>query len=63
MHHYDQDRNARERLTDSPYYQSCVDFCAKWDQTSFDPDYQSQNLKYFIPMVKKIFARKPDSHV
>ena len=63
MHHYDQDRNARERLTDSPYYQSCVDFCAKWDQTSFDPDYQSHNLEYFIPMVKNIFARTPDSHV
>lgn len=63
MHHYEQDRNARDRLINSPYYQSCVDFCAKWDQASFDPDYQSRNLEYFVPMVRRIFARTPDSHV
>ena len=29
MQHYDQDRNSRDALIDSPHYQACVDFCAQ----------------------------------
>ena len=56
-----QDRNAREAFADHPYYQACVDFCAKWDQTSFDPDYDSHSLEYFEPQVRALFAREPKS--
>lgn len=59
MHHYDQDRNARDQLRDHPHYQACVDFCALWDQPSFDPDYTTQPLDHFIPLIRKIFSRKP----
>lgn len=58
-HHYGWDRNAREAHRDSPYYRSCADFCERWDQSSFDPDYESDPLESFAPLVREIFARKP----
>ena len=54
FHHIGGDRNARERYKDHPFYQDCVDFCEKWDQTFFDPDYPTQPLEYFEPMVRKV---------
>ena len=57
-HHYGWDRNAREEFKDHPFYASCADFCERWDQSSFDPDYQAHDLTYFEPMVKQVFARK-----
>ena len=56
FHHIGGDRNARERYKDHPFYQDCVDFCEKWDQTSFDPDYPTQSLEYFEPMVRKVLT-------
>ena len=61
MHHYDEDRNTRDKFKDHEYYQDCVDFCSNWDQLSFDPDYKTKPLEYFIPMVEEIFSRKPYS--
>ena len=60
--HLGGNRNKREKYKDHKYYQATVDFCEKYDQVSFDPNYQSFSLKHFEPMVKKIFARKPYSH-
>lgn len=56
-HHYGRDRNGREQFRDHPWYQACKDFCAKWDQCSFDPDYPSEPLKTFEPLLRKIFSR------
>ena len=56
FHHIGGDRNARERYKDHPFYQDCVDFCEKWDQTSFDPDYPTQPLEYFETMVLKVLT-------
>lgn len=58
-HHYGWNPNERERFKDSPYYQSCVDFCERWDQSSFDPDYEMDSLESFRPAVQRVFARKP----
>ena len=63
MHHYDEDRDSRNRYKDHPYYQATVAFCANWDQNCFDPDYPSKPLEHFAPMVRNIFARKPTSFV
>lgn len=57
-HHYGWNQHEREKFKDSPYYQSCVDFCERWDQSSFDPDYPTQPLAHFIPRIKEVFARK-----
>jgi predicted HD phosphohydrolase len=55
------DPDAREKYKDHPYFQACVDFCANWDQPSFDPDYESRPLEYFEPMLRALFAREPSS--
>lgn len=57
-HFYDWDRNARDTHKDHPCYQTCVDFCERWDQSSFDPGYDSEPLDFFAPMVREVFARK-----
>ncbi len=57
-HHYNWDRNARDRFRDHPCFETCAAFCERWDQASFDPDYGSQPLEHFEPMVRQVFARK-----
>ena len=61
-HHLGGDRNARDKFKDHKYYQDTVDFCEKYDQSSFDHNYKSMYLEEFEPMVKKIFDRKPFYH-
>jgi len=59
VHHLGGDRNARERYRDHPWYAACAHFCAQWDQCSFDPDYSSEPLGFFEPLVRRIFGRTP----
>ena len=58
-HHLGGDKNKRDKYKNHKYYQDCVDFCEKYDQISFDPNYESYSLDFFKPIVKKIFERKP----
>ena len=60
-HHLGGDRYARDRFRDHPWYQDAVDFCHRWDQRAFDPDYESLPLEFFEPMVRRVFAREPFS--
>jgi len=60
-HHFGEDRNARDKYIDHAWYQDAVDFCHRWDQSSFDPEYKSLPLEFFEPMVRRIFAREPFS--
>lgn len=55
------DRNMRDRFKDSPHFQRCAEFCHKYDQAAFDPDYQSEPLEFFEPMVERVFARPKNS--
>lgn len=57
-HHYGWDKDARDRFKAHPCWQSCADFCERWDQSSFDPDYAYEPLEVFEPMVREVFARK-----
>ncbi|MGA2709047.1 MAG: HD domain-containing protein [Steroidobacteraceae bacterium] len=57
VHHLGGDRNARDRFLDHPWYQACKDFCANWDQCSFDPDYPTEPMQTFEPLVRRIFTR------
>ncbi|HTW27419.1 MAG TPA: HD domain-containing protein [Acetobacteraceae bacterium] len=57
--HYGWDPEERERYRDSPYFNSCVDFCERWDQASFDGSYPNEPLETFAPMVRTVFARTP----
>ena len=60
-HYMGGDRHARDRYIDHPWYQDAVDFCHRWDQSSFDPEYDSLSLEFFEPMVRRVFAREPYS--
>ena len=57
-HHYGWDRNARDTFRDHPCFETCAAFCERWDQSSFDPDYEAEPLERFVPMVEEVFARK-----
>ena len=57
-HHYGWDKDARDRFKGHPCWQSCADFCERWDQSSFDPDYDYEPLEFFEPMVREVFSRK-----
>lgn len=57
-HHYNWDRNARDRFRDHPCFDTCAAFCERWDQASFDPGYPSMPLEHFEPRVREVFARK-----
>lgn len=58
-HYYGENPNVRDRFKDHPWYQSCADFCERYDQASFDPDYPTPALEHFEPMMRRIFARRP----
>lgn len=58
FHHLGQDRDARDRFRGHPCFEMTADFCERWDQVSFDPDYDSEPLETFEPMVRRLFARE-----
>ncbi|MGB1390098.1 MAG: HD domain-containing protein [Paracoccaceae bacterium] len=51
------DQNKRDRHQGHPYFDDNVVFCERWDQASFDPDYDDLPLEFFAPMVREVFAR------
>jgi len=57
-HHYGWNRHEREKYADSPHFATCAGFCERWDQSSFDPDYKSESLDAFVPMIERVFSRK-----
>ena len=60
-HHLGGNRHKRDKYKGHKYYNDCINFCEKYDQCSFDPNYKSYSLEKFKPMVRRIFARKPYS--
>ena len=55
-HHLGGDRNARDRFKDHPWYDDAVEFCERYDQNCFDPDYDTLPLSFFEPMLRRVFA-------
>ena len=58
-HYIGGDRNAREQFRDHPWFDTCVEFCEKYDQNAFDENYDTLPIEFFEPMVERIFAREP----
>lgn len=56
-HHVGGDRHARDRFADHPWSRLCAEFCARWDQTSFDPDFPIHDLDSFADDVRHVFDR------
>ena len=51
------DPEERRRYEAEPWYEMATRFTDEWDQTSFDPDYDSFPLAHFEPMLHRVFAR------
>lgn len=51
------DKTLREQFRDHPDFGYVEEFCAKYDQNSFDPAFESMPLEAFEPMVRNVMAR------
>ncbi|MEO0329022.1 MAG: peptidase [Pseudomonadota bacterium] len=54
------DQHKRIRHSGHIYFDDCAEFCERWDQSSFDPDYEKLPIEFFVPMVREVFARQPN---
>jgi predicted HD phosphohydrolase len=52
------DRYQRDQFKSSPFFDHTVEFCAKYDEVAFDPDYKSEPMSTFEPMVRKLLGSK-----
>ena len=57
-HHLGGDRDARDRYRHHQWYDDAVRFCELYDQNCFDPDYDSEPLAFFAPMLGRLFRRE-----
>ena len=58
-HHFGGDPNAREKHREafSPeVFELAERFADEWDQTAFDPDYDTEPLEHFEPLVREVFG-------
>ncbi len=51
------DGNMRDEFRGHPWFSYTEEFCAKYDQTSFDPAYESMPLEAFEPMLRSVMSR------
>lgn len=49
----------RQAFADNLYFDDCAEFCERWDQSSFDPDYDTFPIEHFTDRVREVFARTP----
>jgi predicted HD phosphohydrolase len=40
-------------------FERTAQFCERWDQVSFDPNYDTLPFTAFEPMVRRLFAKAP----
>jgi predicted HD phosphohydrolase len=59
FHHIGKNRFEREQYHGHPAFERTVEFCDRWDQESFDPNYDTMPLDAFVPMLRRIFGREP----
>lgn len=61
FHHLGMDRNLRDKFDGHPHFAACAEFCEKYDQSAFDPAYESAPLEFFEPMVMRVMSRPKQS--
>ncbi|WP_037498225.1 HD domain-containing protein [Sphingomonas jaspsi] len=57
FHYLGLDRDMREAFRGHDHFEAAARFCELYDQSSFDPDYDTATLDFFVPMVKRVFER------
>lgn len=61
FHYLGMDRDLRDQFRGHEHFQHTAEFCEKYDQTAFDPNYDSMPLEAFEPMVMKLFQAPKQS--
>lgn len=56
-HHFGGDPEAREQYRGEAFFELGEKFADQWDQTAFDPEYDTLSLEHFEPMVREVFSR------
>ena len=59
--HLGLDKNMRDQFKGNEFWNDCAEFCSKYDQNSFDPEYENMDIEEFIPMVHNVFAKPRNS--
>jgi predicted HD phosphohydrolase len=54
--HFGGDPDAREKYRGASWFDLCAQFADDWDQTSFDPDYPTEELSHFEPLIRSLTA-------
>ncbi len=57
--HVGADPEKRKAYAGHEFFGDCAQFCERWDQSSFDPDYDTYDISFFRDMVREVFAREP----
>ena len=55
------DKNLRDNFKGHKYWDDCAEFCAKYDQNSFDPEYENMSIEEFEPMVSSVLSKPKNS--
>jgi predicted HD phosphohydrolase len=55
--HFGGDPDARDQYRGAPWFDLAAQFADEWDQTAFDPDYDTLPLEHFEPLVRELFSR------
>jgi predicted HD phosphohydrolase len=61
FHHLGMDRDMREHFRGHEHFEACAEFCEKYDQAAFDPNFDTAPLSFFEPMVRRVMARPINS--
>jgi predicted HD phosphohydrolase len=56
--HLGLDPNERDQFITSPHYDQTVEFTARYDEVSFDPDYDNEPVTTFEPMVRRVLDKE-----
>jgi predicted HD phosphohydrolase len=51
-------RGERDEYRTSPHFERTAEFCARYDEVSFDPDYASEPMATFAPMVRRVLHKE-----
>jgi predicted HD phosphohydrolase len=55
-HHFGGDPDARSKYEGAEWFDLAARFADDYDQTAFDPDYDTLPLEHFEPLVRKVMA-------
>ncbi|MFN0112616.1 MAG: HD domain-containing protein [Blastocatellia bacterium] len=56
--HFGMNSNLREQHESQPWFELAKKFTDEWDQTAFDPDYETLPLEHFEPMIDRLFSKE-----